>query len=405
MQIANQHRLWQLDARFMEFMQLRAVGLTPEAMDDEYTRMVAEWLGMDAQPLDWTEDGIAIVTISGPLYKRKSPFASNYRSITEALDTLLAQRPRAAILKVDSPGGVVAGLEPVVRKVNELANQTLVVACVSGVCCSAAYRIASQAGSIVASSDSELGSIGTLWQLMDYSEMFAKEGIKSVLLTTGPFKGIGCVGSPITDEQKAFLQELTDKTNAGFLADVKAARSMDDNELAAVSDGRFWRSEEALGLKLIDQIGSLSDVLSAIRSQTSEDSDMPKATLKPTAQSASTGEALKTSTETETTETTVLNIITSDRTLADYMTAFGDAEGAKMFRDGVAWDTASAQAMTDLRGQLQDAKAENAQLKARCAELGKALQGEGSPLSLSSDAPNPKVSLGQAFRSKKAQKN
>ena len=32
-------------------------------------------------------------------------------------------------------------------------------------------------------------------------------------------------------------------------------------------------------------------------------------------------------------------------------------------------------------------------------------QGEGSALNLSSDAPNQKVSLGQAFRSKKAQKN
>lgn len=415
MQITSQHRLWQLDARFMEIMQLRAAGLNPEAIDDEYTRIVAEWLGMDPKPLDYTEDGIAVVTISGPLYKQKSPFASNYRSILEALDTLLTSRPRAAVLKIDSPGGVVAGLEPVVAKVNELASQTLVVACVNGVCCSAAYRIASQAGSIVATADSEIGSIGTFWQFMDYSEHFQKEGLKSVLLTTGPYKGLGAIGEPITDEQRAFLQEVTDKTNAAFLADVKTGRDMDDEEIATVSDGRFWRADEALGFKLIDQIGGLEDVLSAIRSQTAEDVEMPKAKLTAAAsQAAPRSESEQPSEEpkTEPVDTgTAEPEVKPDETepvakgLADYMQAFGDADGARMFRDGVQWDEASAQALTELRGQLQDARAENAQLKARVAELAKAMQGEGSALNLGSEAPSQKCSLGQAFRSGKAPKN
>ena len=49
--------------------------------------------------------------------------------------------------------------------------------------------------------------------------------------------------------------------------------------------------------------------------------------------------------------------------LAEYMAAFGDAEGARMFRDGIAFDQAQQQSLHELRGTVQDLKAELAQLR------------------------------------------
>ena len=49
--------------------------------------------------------------------------------------------------------------------------------------------------------------------------------------------------------------------------------------------------------------------------------------------------------------------------LAEYMATFGDAEGARMFRDGVPFDQAQQQSLHDLRGTVQDLKAELAQLR------------------------------------------
>lgn len=405
-------RLWQIDARYLQFMALRAAGLTPDAVDDYITNSIAEWLELDAKPLDYTEDGIAIVTISGPLYKRKSPFISNYRSISEALQTLIANPPRAAVLMIDSPGGMVDGLAGVVELARQLAEQTLTVAFVNGCCCSAAYRIASQAGTIVATSDSDLGSIGTYWQLIDYSKAFEENGLRSVLLSTGPFKGMGAIGEPITEEQQQFLQENVNQTNAAMLADVASGRAMSDAELTAVSDGRFWLAESALKMKLCDQIGTFSDVLEAIRSQTVKEPEMAKPTLRPaTSQTAETAQTqVSANTETDTTNdtgtapadpgTTTTGDApadapadkpeTSQATLAAYMEAFGDAEGARMFRDGKPWAEAAMQTIGDLRGQCQDLKAENAALQARVAELAKAVGGEESPVRLSN---KPKASL------------
>jgi signal peptide peptidase SppA len=389
-----------MDARFMQRMQLQAAGLSPDAVDDYVTSMIAEWLEMDSKPLDYTEDGIAIVSITGPLYKRKSPFQSNYRSIGEALDVLLSQIPRAVVLKMDTPGGMVDGLESVVRKVEQLAQQTLVVVSCQGMLCSAGYRIAAMAGTIFATEDSEAGSIGTYWQFIDYSAAFAEAGLRSVMLTTGPFKGIGAIGEPINDEQRAFLQDLTDKTNQAILQDVKNGRGFTDEQLASVSDGRFWLASDALSLGLIDKIGSMSDVLAAIRSQTKEPTTMSKIKLEENGGSASStqesAEAPTIETAPEIGGTGQETTTPAPRSLADFMAAFGDADGARMFRDGIDWDTAQSQYVTTLKGQLQDTLAENAQLKARLSELGKAMLGETEAVNIGQG--EKKKSLSEAFR-------
>ena len=84
-------RLWQIDQRFLQAFQARAArkaGLDPETLDDVFTEYLADALGVDSKPYEMTEDGIAIVSVIGPLYKRKSPFVSNYKAIGEALTAI-----------------------------------------------------------------------------------------------------------------------------------------------------------------------------------------------------------------------------------------------------------------------------------------------------------------------------
>ena len=155
-------RLWQIDQRFLQAFQARAArkaGLDPETLDDVFTEYLADALGVDSKPYEMTDDGIAIVSVIGPLYKRKSPFVSNYKAIGEALAAISQMEVLPpVVLKIDSPGGMVSGLDPVLDQIRELSEQTLVVASINGMGASAAYRIASQAGSIFASKDSEVGS-------------------------------------------------------------------------------------------------------------------------------------------------------------------------------------------------------------------------------------------------------
>lgn len=83
--------------------------------------------------------------------------------------------------------------------------------------------------------------------------------------------------------------------------------------------------------------------------------------------------------------------------LGQYMNTFGDADGARMFRDKVPFQTALAQQVTALRGTIQDLSAENAQLKAKTAELAKSMLGETEALNIGNGTG--KKSLSEAFRS------
>ena len=403
-------RLWQMRPDALQYLNHRQAhklaGLDPDTLDDHITEMFADYMGLDVEPIEYTDDGIAIVSVIGPLYKRKSPWSSNYKAIGEALDELLEMEddaPLAVVIKIDSPGGMVDGLDDVCSKLAQLADRVVCVASINGNGASAAYRIASQCGQIFATPDSEVGSIGTYWQMLDMSAAYAKAGVRSVLLSTGPYKGVGVPGEPITDEQRAFLQDSTNKTNQMFLDDVTSGRGFSESQLAAVSDGRWWIASEAVGLGLVDEIGSLDDVLSAIRSQRKE-AVMPKQRLRPATAQASdvTPDVVDTvdgSDADETETTTETPAAPQARGLGDYMQAFGDADGARMFLAGKPWEQAQQDTISALRGQLQDANAELAQLKSRAAELMKAQAGEDTPVQVSSEGK--KKSFSEACKAAK----
>jgi len=111
-------------------------------------------------------------------------------------------------------------------------------------------------------------------------------------------------------------------------------------------------------------------------------------------------DAVESETETEAPDETPAETPTpAAKGLAEYMTAFGDAEGARMFLANTPWDQAQANIIEAVRGQLQDARAEIGQLKSRLGELAKASLGEESPLQVSGEGR--KKSFGEACRSAK----
>jgi signal peptide peptidase SppA len=424
-------RLWQIDQRFLQAFQARAArkaGLDPETLDDVFTEYLADALGVDSKPYEMTDDGIAIVSVIGPLYKRKSPFVSNYKAIGKALAAIsqMDQLP-PVVLKIDSPGGMVAGLDPVLEQIDRLSEKTLVVASINGMGASAAYRIASKAGSIFASKDSEVGSIGTYWQLLDYSEAFKKAGVESVLLTTGPYKGIGTPGEPLTREQREFLQQTVEESNAEFLKDIMAGREMSAEAVDSVADGRWWSANKAETFGLIDGVGSLADVLQMIRAQgfANGGPDMAKPKLQPeqavpeadeaaaVAESApaetqpvaetideEAGEEVEPVAEEDAEDVEpVAEPVAGAPGLAEYMAAFGDAEGARMFRDGVAFDQAQQQSLDELRGTVQDLKAEVAQLREQAQLLASVSPDEAEGVNIASEPQ--RSSWADACRGKK----
>jgi signal peptide peptidase SppA len=204
---------------------------------------------------------IAVIPIVGEMMKGQS-------SLGESASTILIRRQlrQAAadpnvvgiLLAIDSPGGTVAGTADLAADVLAARKQKPVYAQIEDLGASAAYWVASQAEKVFANQATALvGSIGTYLVVDDTSAANDAQGVKTLVFRTGPLKGAGIEGSPVTDEQAAHFQQIVNDLQVHFDSAVQKARKLTDNQLAQVRSGGVFAAGEALRLKLIDGIQSL----------------------------------------------------------------------------------------------------------------------------------------------------
>jgi len=177
-------------------------------------------------PLLSIEGGIGVVAIEGPILRKPGIFArlimgaTDSEEISSALNEA-ATRPevKAVFLDIDSPGGTVLGTPELANAVAALNAQKPVYAFSSGLMCSAAYWIASQARAIYATPSAQVGSIGVVQAVVDNSTALDKAGIKVEVFSVGKYKAMGAPGTPLTDDQR----ELISSNLAEIASDFHAA--------------------------------------------------------------------------------------------------------------------------------------------------------------------------------------
>jgi len=208
-------------------------------------------------------DGVAVLSLNGTLQKQRA-------SMSAATSTVIArQELRAAVkdaavgailLAIDSPGGTSAGTAELAAEVAAARAVKPVFTHFTDLGASAAYWIGSQAGKAVANEAALVGSIGTYAVVSDYSALAAKEGVKVHVVRAGEYKGTGVPGTEVTAAQLAEMQSIVDSRNAMFLDGVASGRSMAMERVKALADGRVHAAKDAVGLGLIDAVGSFDSV-------------------------------------------------------------------------------------------------------------------------------------------------
>lgn len=219
-----------------------------------------------------TENGkggqnIARIVMRGTLMKGQSSFGgtSTVQLRRDIRQAAADPNIQGIMLDIDSPGGTVAGTADLAAEVKAARRRKPVWAHIDDLGASAAYWVASQADQVFANDKTALvGSIGTLMTVYDYSGQAEKEGIKTLVYSTGPLKGAGAPGAPVTEEHAAYFQQIVDQSQGSFDAAVQSGRGMNKAQLAAVRSGGVFTASQALDLKLIDGIRSMDRTLEAL---------------------------------------------------------------------------------------------------------------------------------------------
>ncbi len=159
------------------------------------------------------------------------------------------------IVRINSPGGSVAGGEGLHDAIAKVAAKKPVVAVMGSTAASAGYMVALPAARIFARGSTLTGSIGVLLETGEASVLMDRVGIRAEAITSGPLKDQPSLTKPLSPEGRLVLRGLVDDIFDQFVTMVATERKMDKTRVLQFADGRAYTGRQALELGLIDQIG------------------------------------------------------------------------------------------------------------------------------------------------------
>ena len=215
-------------------------------------------------PQEYTNiDGVAVIEIDGALGYRLDQIDKacigmvDYNDIREAIDKANSDQTVGSILlHINSPGGMVTGLKETADYIQSSLKPT--VAFTDSLCASAGYYLASACTSIFGTYSSDVGCIGTLMSWIDITGAMEKAGLKAELIASGKYKGMGTPGIPLTEDQRAYLQDEVDELAEEFRNYVVSRRG---NVQGESMEGQTMSGKNALAAGLIDEVGDFEEAL------------------------------------------------------------------------------------------------------------------------------------------------
>ena len=209
----------------------------------------------DQYAFEFGGDRVGIVKIEGTIVESEP-------IIDKIIKFRKSKRVKAIVLRINSPGGMVAPSQEIYQEIKKACKEKKVIVSMESVAASGGYYIACTADKIVANPGTLVGSIGVILQIENIEELLNKIGLRRKVVKSGKYKDIGSITRPMTEEEEAILQEFSDDIYNQFVDAVAEGRGMKREEVLKIADGRIFTGAQAIELGLVDRLGNLQDAIS-----------------------------------------------------------------------------------------------------------------------------------------------
>ncbi|ESW10379.1 hypothetical protein PHAVU_009G204100 [Phaseolus vulgaris] len=252
--------------------------------DDEIITMLKERLGVkldkDLPMVDyrkysrvrkWTvgisggRELIAIIRASGSISRVESQLSVSSSGITaekfiEKIRTVRESKKfKAAIIRIDSPGGDALASDLMWREIRLLAAKKPVIASMSDVAASGGYYMAMGADAIVAESLTLTGSIGVVTGKFNLGKLYEKIGFNKEVISRGRYAELlAAEQRPFRPDEAELFAKSARHAYKQFRDKAALSRSMTVEKMEEVAQGRVWTGNDAASHGLVDAIGGLS---------------------------------------------------------------------------------------------------------------------------------------------------
>jgi len=329
-------------------------------------------------------DNVAFIPLQGALVHKGSAMDAmcgimNYAEIGNMLNTAITDpQVNKIVFDCNSGGGTVAGAFTLAEKVFNSRGDKELIAVVDEAAYSACYLVASACDRIVLSKTSGVGSIGVVSAHHDYSDALKSEGVAVTYVYAGDKKVDANPYEALKDSAKIDMQNRVDKFYNMFVNEVSKNRGISDETIIGTQAG-IYIGEDAVKIGLADEVVNLNDFYKDLSIETknkgafmsadkieenkvAEVAEVAQPAEEAKQEIAEPKEELKAEAKTEEVEAVAeVAEVEQNADLKKYMQSFGDAEGAKMFVQGITFEAAQQQHITS-----QNEKIEN--LEAKIAE-------------------------------------
>ena len=236
--------------------------------EDDINKLTVDDINADDTPV--TGEHIAVYYAYGDIVDKASPqsiFQDDCQIVGNDMckdleDLAKDDDVKAVVIRVNSGGGSAYASEQIWHQISELKKVKPVVVSMSGAAASGGYYLSSNANWIVADPTTITGSIGIFGLFLDRSELYTKKlGINYAEVKTNRNSVFGASGHPFTPEQLSLLQNNVNRGYMLFKKRVAEGRKMTMEQVENIAQGRVWLGQDAIKLKLVDQLGGLDDAI------------------------------------------------------------------------------------------------------------------------------------------------
>jgi protease-4 len=201
-----------------------------------------------------SKQGVGLIEVKGMILDSKD-------TIRQLRYFLKQENIKAVVLRVDSPGGIVAPSQEIYSEVKKFAAKKKIIVSMGSLAASGGYYISAPSTMIYANPGTITASIGVILKLSNIESLMDKIGIKSHVLKTGKYKDSGSPVREFSAEDRAMLQSVIDNTHEQFIKAVAVGRRLPLEDVRKIADGRILSGEQAVGYKLVDRLGTLQDAI------------------------------------------------------------------------------------------------------------------------------------------------
>jgi protease-4 len=230
---------------------------------------------------------VGLLTIDGPIYDTRK-YVDTLQDFKDSYSV------RAIVVRIESPGGSVAGVQELYEEIQKVRKETHkpVIASLGNIAASGGYYVACATQEIFSNPGTVTGSVGVIFEFANMEKLVNKIGLRFEVIKSGEYKDIGSGFRPMTEAERNLLQGVIDDVYEQFLEAILntrkekierafAALPSEDAEstvavavqrgalanadaqskLRSIADGRILSGRQAQEYGLVDTLGNLQDAI------------------------------------------------------------------------------------------------------------------------------------------------